>query len=124
MEIADKEKLREAIRKELLSFCKHYSPDKSLRNWEKEKDTYEFWLVEKIWIDAFISGEYSFIEDCIAEYIKSDDYTQTINSRIPLSLRAILFDFFQHNHYETLKDLGKDYSTPISFTEFLTNYNC
>ena len=120
MDITDKERLREAIQKELLTFCKHYSPDKSWKNW----DTYEFWLVEKIWIDAFTSGVYSFIEECLVEYIKSDDYAQTINSRIPLSLRAILFDFYQHNHYDTLKDLGKDYSTPITFTEFLTNYNC
>lgn len=122
METSTKDKIRDAIRKELLTFCKYYSP-KSYEDWESEKDTYAFWLAERIWIDAFVSSEYSFIEDCIAEYIKSDDYLQTDESKVPLSLRAILFDYFQHNSYASKKALGKDFHAEASFKEFFSKYN-
>lgn len=122
METSTKDKLRDAIRKELLTFCKYYSP-KSHEDWESQKDIYAFWLAERIWIDAFVCGEYSFIEDCIAEYVKSDSYQQTDNSMIPLSLRAILFDYFQHNSYAVIRALGIDFLSEASFEEFFTKYN-
>lgn len=122
METSTKDKIREALKKELLTFCKYYSP-KSYEDWESEKDTYAFWLSERIWIDAFVSGEYSFIEDCIAEYIKYEDHMQTDDSKVPLSLRAILFDYFQHNSYAVIRALGKDFLSEVSFEEFFTKYN-
>ena len=122
METSTKDKIRDAIKKELLTFCKYYSPNKSWKDWDKEKETYGFWLSEKIWIDAIISGEYSFIEDCMVEYLKSNDYLQTDNSKVPLSLRAILFDYFQHNNYEDAKALGNDSLVTISFKDFFLKY--
>ena len=122
METFTKDKVRDAIRKELLTFCKYYSL-KSREDWESEKNTYAFWLSERIWIDAFVCGEYSFVEDCIAEYVKSDDYQQTIDSKVPLSLRAILFDYFQHNSYAVIRALGRDFLSEVSFEEFFTKYN-
>ena len=122
MDTSTKDKIRDAIRKELLTFCKYYSP-KSHEDWESEKDTYAFWLAERIWIDTFVSSEYSFVEDCIAEYIKSDDYLQTEDSKVPLSLRAILFDYFRHNNYASKKALGKDFLAEVSFKEFFSKYN-
>ena len=104
METSTKDKIREALKKELLTFCK-------------------YWLSERIWIDAFVSGEYSFIEDCIAEYIKYEDHMQTDDSNVPLSLRAILFDYFQHNSYAVIRALGKDFLSEVSFEEFFTKYN-
>lgn len=122
MDTSIKDKVRDAIRKELLTFCNYYSP-KSHEDWESQKDTYAFWLTERIWIDAFVSGEYSFVEDCVAEYVKSDAYKQTDDTKIPLSLRAILFDYFQHNSYAVIRALGKDFLSEVSFEEFFTKYN-
>ncbi len=77
-------------RAELLRFCKYY------KGVESEDDLPLMAFYEKCWVDRMLEDDKEDIRGLIIEYVNNNLETFSLDDGVPLSLKALLYNRYQH----------------------------